>query len=66
MTDEHTLALRQADQARIDIALVDSNLEIIMTQLARLPTRGDLACAALGITFCSAVVTTFSVWFVWH
>jgi hypothetical protein len=30
MPDQHALALQQADQARTDFALVDSNLEIIM------------------------------------
>jgi hypothetical protein len=29
-------------------------------------TRGDLAKAALGIIFCSAVFTTLFVWIVWH
>jgi len=39
MPDEHTFALRQADQTRADFALIDSNLEFIMGQLARVPTR---------------------------
>jgi hypothetical protein len=34
--------LRQADQARTDFALIDSDLELIMGQLARLPTRAYL------------------------
>ena len=54
--------MRQADQARTDFAVLESNLEIIMGQLSRLPTRGQLAQAALGITFCSAVLTTLFVW----
>jgi hypothetical protein len=66
MPDKNILTLRQADQARTDFALLESDLEIIMRQLAWLPTRGELACAALGIIFCTAVVTTLFVWIVWH
>ena len=33
------LTLRQADQARTDFAAIESNLEFIMSQLARVPTR---------------------------
>jgi hypothetical protein len=39
MPDEHILTLRQADQARTDFAAVESDLEFIMAQLARIPTR---------------------------
>ena len=66
MPDENILQLRATDQARTDFALIESNLEIIMGQLPRVPTRGDLAKAALGIIFCSAVFTTKFVWIVWH
>ena len=58
---EHTLTLRQADAARADFALIESNLEYIASQLAQRPTRGDLAKAALGIIFCSAILTTLFV-----
>ena len=54
MSDEHTLALRAADQARTDFALLESNLEIIAGQLARLPTRAYL-CRTL-------LLATASVW----
>jgi len=66
MPDEHILALRDAGQARTDFALIESNLEFIAGQLARLPTRRDLAKVALGIIFCSAVFTTLFAWIVWH
>jgi hypothetical protein len=66
MPDEHILALRQADQARADFAVLESDLQFIMGRLARMPTRGDLAKAALGIIFCTAVFTTLFVWIVWH
>ena len=45
MSDEHILALQQADQARTDLAVLESELQIIMGQVARLPTRADLAKA---------------------
>jgi hypothetical protein len=58
--------LRQADQVRTDFALIEEHLEFLAGQFARVPTRGDLAKAALGIIFCSAVFTTLFVWIVWH
>jgi hypothetical protein len=66
MPDENILTLRDADQARTDFALIENHLEFIAGQLARVPTRGDLAKAALGIIFCSAVFTALFVWIVWH
>jgi hypothetical protein len=39
MPDENILTLRQADQARTDFALIESNLEFLAGQLARVPTR---------------------------
>jgi hypothetical protein len=66
MSKQYPLTLRQADEARTDFALLESDLELVMGQLARVPTRGDLAQAALGIIFCSAVFTTLFVWIVWH
>jgi hypothetical protein len=65
MPDEHTLTLRQANQIRTDIANLESGLEIIMAQLAR--QKGDLARAALGIIFCTALITTLmTCWFMAH
>jgi hypothetical protein len=66
MPYQNILALQQADQARTDFALIESNLEFIAGQLAKQPTRGDLAKAALGIIFCSAILTTLLVWIAWH
>ena len=56
MSGEYPLTLRQADQARSDFAAVESDLQIVMGQLARLPTRRDLAKAALGIIISTAAV----------
>jgi len=40
MPDEHSLTLRQVDQARSDFALIEGHLEFIADQLAQMPTRG--------------------------
>jgi hypothetical protein len=66
MTDQRQFTLRQVDESRTDFAALESNLEFIAGQLARLPTRRDLARAALGIIFCSAILTTLFVWIAWH
>ena len=66
MPDKNILTLRQTDQARTDFALIEDHLDFIAVQLARGPTRGDLALTALGIIFCTAVVTTLFVWIAWH
>jgi hypothetical protein len=62
--NDNTLTLQQADQARTDFAAIESDLQFLAGQLARVPTRGDLAKAALGIIFCKAVFTTLFVWIV--
>ena len=56
MPDEHTLTLRQADQVRTDFAAIESDLQFVMGQLARLPARRDLAKAALGIIISTAAL----------
>jgi hypothetical protein len=66
MPDEYMLTLWQTDQTRTGFALIESNLEFISAQLAKQPTRGDLAKAVLGIIFCTAVFTTLFVWIAWH
>ena len=48
------LTLRQADQLRTDIANVESGLEMIMAQLAKLPTRKEQALRPLYIMVGSA------------
>jgi hypothetical protein len=54
MPDEHPFTLRQVDQARADSATIEDHLEFVMSQLARVPTRGELARVALGIMFGAA------------
>jgi hypothetical protein len=52
--DENIVQLRTVDQARTDFALIDSNLEFIMGQLARVPTRAYLSRMLL--------LATASIW----
>jgi hypothetical protein len=56
--------LRQIDQARGDLYAIADDLEFLKVQLARIPTRKELARAALGIIFCAAglVILWFEVW----
>jgi hypothetical protein len=54
MPDDNLLTLRQADQARTDFAAIESDLELIMARLAKIPTRKELARSALGIIFGTA------------
>jgi hypothetical protein len=56
--------LRQADQARADFASIETDLELIMTQLARLPTRKELATNTLTIILTTALLSTLAIlWF---
>jgi hypothetical protein len=66
MSDPRILTLRQADQARTDFALIESNLEFIAGQLSRLPTRRDLAKAALGIIISTAALVILWAETFWH
>jgi hypothetical protein len=60
----HThLALRQPDQAHTDFAAIESDVEVVQKQLARLPTRQELARTALGIIFAMMMLTTLSLLF---
>src|SRR5438477_6689876 len=58
MSERYPLALRQADQARTDFATIESDLQFLMGQLARVPTRKEQARNALGIIFATAMLTT--------
>jgi len=64
MPARNILALRQADQARTDFALIEEHLELLAGQLARIPTRKEQARNTLGIIFATAILTTLGVlWF---
>jgi hypothetical protein len=43
MPDERPFKLRQIDQARSDLYAIGDDLEFIKSQIARLPTRKELA-----------------------
>ena len=66
MLDEHTLTLRQADQAHGDFYEIRSEPEAIQGQLARLPTRRQLAQTALGIIFCAAAIVVLWIEIFWR
>ena len=64
MSERYPLTLRQADEARADFAVIDSDLQFIIAQLARIPTRKEQARNTLGIIFATATLTTLAVlWF---
>ena len=52
--NHYPLALRQADEARTEFALIEEHLESIAGQLARVPTRAYL-CRTL-------LLATASIW----
>jgi hypothetical protein len=61
---ETHLTLRQADQARTDFALIESDLEAIYARLVRLPNRGEMWRAVLvGMLGGSALTTALGLAF---
>ena len=56
MPDEHALTLRQADQARSDFYAIGDELDFIKGQLARLPTRKEMAQTALLATLTASAL----------
>jgi hypothetical protein len=48
------LYLRAANQPRTDHALIQEQLQALHARLDRIPTRAELARAALRIIFCTA------------
>ena len=68
MPDEDIrLALRTADQARTDFAIIEDELEAIHARLARLPSRGQLwRVCLIGMLGGSALTTALGLVFVVH
>ena len=66
MRDERSFTLRQVDQARSDLYSIGDDLEFIKTQLARLPTRKQLARTALCTIFGSAGVVILWIEMFWR
>ena len=54
--DERPFTLRQIDQARGDLYAIGDDLEFIKTQLARVPTRKEVAGLTLLATFTTAAL----------
>jgi hypothetical protein len=48
------LYMRPPKEPRTDLARIEEQLQAIHARLALLPTRAELARAALGIIFCTA------------
>jgi hypothetical protein len=61
MPDERPFTLRQIDQARSDFYAIGDDLEFIKSQLARLPTRKEMARTALLVTLTTAALVI--LWF---
>jgi hypothetical protein len=55
--------LRQADQTRAVFVVIESDLEVIQKQLARLPTRRELAGTAPGIILATMMLAALSLLF---
>jgi hypothetical protein len=49
MSGERQLTLRQIDQVRGDMYAIADDLDFLEVQLARIPTRREMACTALAI-----------------
>jgi hypothetical protein len=64
--DPDHFTVGQADAAREDYAQLMEELDLVKEQLARLPTRKDLARSALMISFTAAALVV--IWFeaVWR
>ena len=55
---EHELTLRQADQARSDLAVIEDSLEFIVAQVSKVATRRELAWVAAGSFVGGAALAT--------
>jgi hypothetical protein len=60
------LYMRTANQPRTDLARIEEQLQAIRAQLDCLPTRVELARAALGIIFCTAALVIGWFELVWR
>jgi hypothetical protein len=55
-----------SDKARSDFPAIESDLQFVMKQLARLPARRDLAKAVLGIIISTAALVILWAEACWH
>jgi hypothetical protein len=56
MLDDHSFTLRQVDLARADFAAIADDLDFLKAQLARIPTRKEIARIALISTLTTAAL----------
>jgi hypothetical protein len=61
-----SLALRQADHARIDFAAIEDDLEFSMQRISRPPTAADLWRGTLLIAFVAAVLGIVGIEAFWR
>jgi hypothetical protein len=58
--DVHGFSVPRPDPERINLAAIKTDIEFSLEMMSRL--HKQLARTALGITFCTAAVTTFLNW----
>jgi hypothetical protein len=66
MPNEYPLALRQADQARTDFALIENHLQFLAGQFAAIPTRKELWRLALLAMLSGSALTISLAMAFWH
>jgi hypothetical protein len=66
MLDQYSLTLRHADQARPDFVEISDELDFIKSQLARLPTRKEIARTTLLAMTSGAALTILLALAFWH
>jgi hypothetical protein len=66
LPNEYPLALRQADGARTDFALLEAELDFVKGQIAAIPTRKEIwRLALLAMLSCSGLTILLTLAF-WH
>ena len=66
MLDQYSLTLRQTDQVRCDFAEISEEMDFIRSQLARLPTRKEMARTTLLAMTSGAALTILLALAFWH
>ena len=66
MVDEHQLMLQQIDQACGDLYAIVDDLDFIKAQLARIPTRKEVARMALALIFGTAGLVILWIELFWR
>jgi hypothetical protein len=61
MTYEHSFPLRRAEQARSNVHAIADDVELLKLQLARMPTRMEMARLVLLATFTTAALVLVGI-----